>query len=185
VGYYYPLLPPLNFAINRGQKIVISGFNGIGKSTLLKTLTGYIGKISGEFTLSDAVRLEYYEQDILWENPSLTPLEIILEYYPTLSTKEVRRQLSRCGIGSKHVMQAVSTLSGGEQAKVKLCKLKLSPCNFLILDEPTNHLDALAKEALQDALKNFGGTILIVSHEEAFYRSWIDRVINIEKLRGV
>jgi ATPase subunit of ABC transporter with duplicated ATPase domains len=67
---------------------------------------------------------------------------------------------------------------------VKLCKLKLSPCNFLILDEPTNHLDALAKEALQDALKDFGGTILIVSHEEEFYRSWIDQVINIEKLRG-
>jgi ATPase subunit of ABC transporter with duplicated ATPase domains len=184
VGYYYPLLPPLNFAINRGQKIVISGFNGIGKSTLLKTLTGYIEKISGEFTLSDAVRLEYYEQDILWENPSHTPLEIILECYPTLSTKEVRRQLSRCGIGSEHVTQAVSTLSGGEQAKVKLCKLKLSPCNFLILDEPTNHLDALAKEALQEALKDFGGTVLIVSHEEAFYRSWIDRVINIEKLQG-
>jgi ATPase subunit of ABC transporter with duplicated ATPase domains len=79
-------------------------------------------------------------------------------------------------------LQAVSTLSGGEQAKVKLCKLMLSPCNFLILDEPTNHLDVLAKEALQGALKGFGGTVLIVSHEEAFYRSWVNRVLNIEKI---
>ncbi len=182
IGYYYPLLPPLNFTINSGQKIVITGFNGIGKSTLLKTLTGYIAKISGEFTFSDSVQLGYYEQDIIWENPSLTPLELITACYPSLCTKEVRRQLSRCGISNVHALQAVSTLSGGEQAKVKLCKLMLSPCNFLILDEPTNHLDVLAKEALQGALKGFGGTVLIVSHEEAFYRSWVNRVLNIEKI---
>jgi ATPase subunit of ABC transporter with duplicated ATPase domains len=77
----------------------------------------------------------------------------------------------------------VSTLSGGEQAKLKLCKLMLSPCNFLILDEPANHLDILAKEALKDALIHFGGTVLLVSHEEAFYRSWANRVINIEKIQ--
>lgn len=182
IGYNYPLLSLQNLTINRGQKIVITGFNGIGKSTLLKTLTGQIKKMSGDFIFADTVRLGYYEQDIIWESPCQSPLEIITAYYPSMSTKEVRRQLSRCGIKSEHVMQAVSTLSGGEQAKVKFCKLLLSPCNFLILDEPTNHLDALAKEALQDALKSFGGTVLLVSHEEAFYRSWASQVISIEKI---
>ncbi|MCQ4922027.1 ATP-binding cassette domain-containing protein [Tissierella carlieri] len=180
VGYYYSLLPPLNFTINGGQKIVITGFNGIGKSTLLKTLTGYIEKISGEFMFDNSVRLGYYEQDITWEDPLLTPIQIITKYYPSLNIKEARRQLSRCGISNDHAIQAVSTLSGGEQAKVKLCKLILSPCNFLILDEPINHLDFAAKEALQNSLKDFGGTVLIVCHEETFYRSWADQVINIE-----
>jgi ATPase subunit of ABC transporter with duplicated ATPase domains len=183
VGYYYPLLPPLNFSINGGQKIIITGFNGIGKSTLLKTLTGHIAKISGEYTFADSVRLGYFEQDIKWGNPFQTPLQIITACYPSLRNEEVRRQLSRCGISKDHAIQEVSTLSGGEQAKLKLCKLMLSPCNFLILDEPANHLDILAKEALKDALIHFGGTVLLVSHEEAFYRSWANRVINIEKIQ--
>jgi ATPase subunit of ABC transporter with duplicated ATPase domains len=77
VGYYYPLLPPLNFSINGGQKIIITGFNGIGKSTLLKTLTGHLAAISGKYIFADSVRLGYFEQDIQWENPSRTPLQII------------------------------------------------------------------------------------------------------------
>lgn len=79
-------------------------------------------------------------------------------------------------------MQAVGTLSGGEQAKVRLCLLTMRPCNFLIMDEPTNHLDVQAKAALQSALADFPGTVLLVSHEEAFYRKWVQRVINIEKV---
>jgi ATPase subunit of ABC transporter with duplicated ATPase domains len=183
VGYHYPLLPPLNFVVESGQKIVITGFNGIGKSTLLKTLTGNIAKISGEYIFAAPVRIGYYEQELKWEAPSQTPIQIISEGYPAFTAKEVRRVLARCGIGNEHVMQEISTLSGGEQAKVKLCKLILSPCNFLILDEPTNHLDVIAKEALQEALKEFNKTVLFVSHDEAFYRPWADRVINIENVQ--
>ena len=80
-----------------------------------------------------------------------------------------------------HAMQAIGTLSGGEQAKVKMCLLTLTPCNFLIMDEPTNHLDVQAKDALKSALMDFNGTVLLVSHEEAFYRDWTQRIINIEK----
>ena len=99
----------------------------------------------------------------------------------TMVTKDVRKHLARCGISSKHAMQAIGTLSGGEQAKVKMCLLTLTPCNFLIMDEPTNHLDVQAKEALKTALSTFAGTVLLVSHEEAFYRDWTQRIINIEK----
>ena len=79
-------------------------------------------------------------------------------------------------------LQPITTLSGGEQSRVKLCKLTLSPCNLLILDEPTNHLDYLAKESLQEALRDFDGTVILVSHEAAFYRDWADKVVEIEKM---
>ena len=95
--------------------------------------------------------------------------------------KDVRRNLTSCGISREHALQPIRTLSGGEQAKVKMCLLTLTPCNFLILDEPTNHLDIQAKESLKTALCNFPGTVLLVSHEEAFYRDWTQRVIHIEK----
>ena len=89
--------------------------------------------------------------------------------------------MAKCGISSKLATQPIGTLSGGEQAKVKVCLLTLTPCNFLILDEPTNHLDIQAKDALKSALINFPGTVLLVSHEESFYRGWIQKIINIEK----
>ncbi|MDE5680059.1 MAG: ATP-binding cassette domain-containing protein, partial [Lachnospiraceae bacterium] len=95
---------------------------------------------------------------------------------PSMVMKEIRKKLARCGISEKHAAQPLGTLSGGEQAKVKMCLLTLTPCNFLILDEPTNHLDVRAKEALQTALSEFSGTVLLVSHEEAFYRGWARKV---------
>ena len=91
------------------------------------------------------------------------------------------KSLALCGISSKHALQPIGTLSGGEQAKVKMCLLTLRPCNFLILDEPTNHLDLRAKEALKAALSKFSGTVLLVSHEENFYKEWAQRVIHMEK----
>lgn len=161
--------------------MVITGFNGIGKSTLLKTLVGQIRCLKGRITFSDQAVIGYFEQDLRWEDQRKTPIEIISDTYPGLTAKEVRRNLARCGITNKHAMQAVGTLSGGEQAKVKMCLLTLKQCNFLILDEPTNHLDIQAKEALKSALEAFAGTVLLVSHEEAFYRGFVDRVIDIEK----
>ncbi|GIN94399.1 ABC transporter ATP-binding protein [Siminovitchia terrae] len=180
VGYVSALLPKLNFSVMGGQKLIITGFNGIGKSTLLKTLVGRIPAISGYFRFSDQIKMGYYEQDLNWGNGAMTPLKIISEQFPKLNVKEIRQHLARCGVKDKNLSQAISTLSGGEQSKVKLCGLLLSPFNFLILDEPTNHLDAEAKEALRKALIQFKGSVLLVSHEESFYCDWADGIFNIE-----
>jgi ATPase subunit of ABC transporter with duplicated ATPase domains len=182
VGYHYPILSELNFSIKGGQKVVVTGFNGIGKSTLLKTLIKQIPSLQGDFSFSQQVILGYFEQDLVWEDETRTPIQIVSDAYPSLVVKEVRQHLSSCGILSKHAMQEIGTLSGGEQAKVKMCLLSIKPCNFLIMDEPTNHLDKQAKESLQTALSQFPGTVLLVSHEEAFYKDWAQRIINIEKV---
>lgn len=180
VGYRHPILSDLAFTIKGGQKIVITGFNGVGKSTLLKTLVTQIPALKGGFTFSRQVTIGYFEQDLVWEDDELTPIQIVADAWPSLEPRDVRQRLARCGISSKHAVQPVGTLSGGEQAKVKLCLLTMKPCNFLILDEPTNHLDRAAKESLQAALCEFPGTVLLVTHEEAFYRDWADGIINVE-----
>lgn len=181
VGYHYPVLSEIGFSVKGGQKVVVTGFNGIGKSTLLKTLIGQIPAIKGIFSFSDQVVTGYFEQDLKWEDKMLTPFQIVSDAYPFLVKKEVRQHLSRCGISAAHALQDIGTLSGGEQAKVKMCLLTIKPCNFLILDEPTNHLDVLAKEALKSALTEFTGTVVLVSHEEAFYKDFAQRIISIEK----
>lgn len=181
VGYDCPLLSHLNFSILGNQKIVINGFNGIGKSTLLKTLVGMNSSLAGGFQFSPQVKVGYYEQDLVWENGFLTPIQVVSDAHPKLTVKEIRRHLAQCGVNDKHVTQGIATLSGGEQAKVKLCILTLKTVNFLIMDEPTNHLDVEAKEALKEALIKFEGTVLLVSHEEKFYRDWTDKVISIEQ----
>ena len=181
VGYHYPVLSNIDFSIKGGQKVVITGFNGIGKSTLLKTLMGQIPSMQGDYKFSEQVTLGYFEQDLTWLNEACTPIQIVSDVYPDMVIKDVRKHLAQCGISSKHAMQSIGTLSGGEQAKVKMCLLMLRKCNFLIMDEPTNHLDVQAKEALKVALCEFSGTVILVSHEEAFYRDWTQRIINVEK----
>lgn len=182
VGYDYPLLSDLCFSIKGGEKVVITGFNGIGKTTLLKTLLGQIKALQGKYSFSEQVVSGYYEQDFVWKDGNQTPIQIVAEANPSFLQKEIRKHLARCGISSEHAMQQIGTLSGGEQAKVKMCLLMLKPCNFLIMDEPTNHLDVQAKESLITALSEFSGTVLLVSHEEAFYRDWVEKIIDIEKL---
>lgn len=183
VGYYYPVLSDIDFDIKGGQKVVITGFNGIGKSTLLKTLIGQLLPLQGYFKFSEQVTIGYFEQDLLWSDETKSPIQLISDAHSSMTIKEIRKSLAQCGISSEHAMQAVGTLSGGEQAKVKLCLLTLHPCNFLILDEPTNHLDVHAKESLATALMEFSGTILLVSHEESFYKGWAQRVIEIGSSR--
>ncbi|MFD0717580.1 ABC-F family ATP-binding cassette domain-containing protein [Paenibacillus sp. GCM10027626] len=181
VGYEKPLLPSMKFEVKSGQKLVITGFNGIGKSTLLKTLVGQIPCLAGSYHFADQVQLGYYEQDLKWEDESKTPIQIIADRYPSLSTKEIRRHLAQCGVKEDHVSRSIHTLSGGEQSKVKLCRLLLTKCNMLIMDEPTNHFDAETKSALQQALVKFAGSVILVSHEPSFYQEWADRVVNIEE----
>lgn len=137
--------------------------------------------MQGNFSVSEQVTIGYFEQDLVWADGTMTPIQIISNAYLELPIKEIRKHLAQCGVSSKHAMQQIDTLSGGEQAKVKMCLLTMYPCNFLILDEPTNHLDIQAKDALRAALIEFPGTVLLVSHEETFYRDWAQRVIHIEK----
>lgn len=182
VGYYYPLLQKLNFSIENEKKIVIKGFNGIGKSTLMKTLIGQIPAISGTFKFAPNIKVGYYEQDLNWPNEMQSPLEYMHNQFPRMTEKDIRRELAKCLIKSEHISQPLKTLSGGEQAKVKLCTLFQKEYTTLFLDEPTNHIDQDAKEALREAIIDFKGTVVIVSHEASFYRDFADRVIDIEKM---
>ncbi|NKC68895.1 ABC-F family ATP-binding cassette domain-containing protein [Vagococcus fluvialis] len=174
------LLPPINLLVQNGEKIAISGFNGIGKSTLLKTLIGEIPVISGDIELSREAKISYFSQDLVWDNPHQSAFDWIKEQFPKLNNKEVRRYLSRSGIVDDNVTKALDQLSGGEQTKVKLCSLTLKKSNFLILDEPTNHLDQGTKDGLKRALKDFEGTLIVVSHEPEFFDGLVDKQFDVE-----
>ncbi len=178
LGYDEPLTKPLNLQVERNQKIAVRGVNGLGKSTLLKTLLGIIKPISGETELDQFVELGYFEQE---ENPSEnTALEEIWNEYPSMTNAEVRAALARCGLTNEHITSQMRVLSGGENAKVRLCRLMLRDINLLVLDEPTNHLDVDAKEELKRAVKEFKGTVIMVSHEPEFYNDVATEVWNLE-----
>ncbi|NCU33506.1 MAG: ABC-F family ATP-binding cassette domain-containing protein, partial [Candidatus Moranbacteria bacterium] len=173
VGYEKPLLPALDFSIKDGEKVAITGFNGIGKSTLLKTIIGEITALAGSGRFACNIVLNYFEQDLKWQEPRLTPLEIMMASFPEIMPGDLRGKLAMCTIKSEHVRQPIMSLSGGEQAKVKLARMMLKPSNFLILDEPTNHLDVLAKSALKKAIADFAGAVILVSHEADFYEGLV------------
>lgn len=183
IGYYgYSLLPEMSFMLKSGEKLGITGFNGIGKTTLLKTLIGELPVVNGSFKFTENAKISYFAQEHTWENETRTPLEEIWSQYPNKLEKEVRNELAKVGLKGPIVLQSIKTLSGGEQAKLKLCKMMLVKANVLIFDEPTNHLDKLAKEGLADALKKYPGTVIIVTHEESFLKDVATRVFNIESL---
>lgn len=179
IGYQEPLTRPLNVSLERGKKVAIRGVNGLGKTTLLKTLLGQLKPVSGKVTLGDYLYPGYFEQESGRDN-TRTAMEEIWEEYPSLSNFEVRQALAKCGLTNEHITSQMMVLSGGENAKVRLCKLMLKEVNWLVLDEPTNHLDVDAKEELKRALKEFKGTILLVSHEPEFYEDWVTEIWNVE-----
>lgn len=168
IGYDEPLSKPLNVAMERGQKLVLTGANGIGKTTLLKSILGQIPPISGSVTLGDYLHIGYFEQEMAPGNTT-TCIEEIWSEFPGFSQFEVRSALAKCGLTTKHIESQVRVLSGGEQAKVRLCKLINRETNILLLDEPTNHLDVDAKEELKRALTAYKGSILLICHEPEFY----------------
>lgn len=179
IGYSEPLSAKLNFTIERGKKVVIKGANGIGKTTLLKTLLGLLPPLSGECSLDYNIHYGYFAQE---ESDSRnTALDEVWNTYPAMTNAEVRGALASCGLNKDKIESLVMVLSGGEAAKVRLCKIMLKECNTLILDEPTNHLDVLAKESLKEALIAFKGTIVLVCHEKEFYEGLVTDVIDAEK----
>ena len=168
IGYEEPLSKPLNLEMERGQKIVLTGANGIGKTTLLKSILGLIPPLSGSVTQGDYLSIGYFEQEMSGDG-SNTCIEEIWKEFPGYSQYEVRSALAKCGLTTKHIESLVKVLSGGEQAKVRLCKLINRETNVLLLDEPTNHLDVDAKDELKRALTAYKGSILMVCHEPEFY----------------
>lgn len=178
LGYDEPLTKPVSLIIERGKKIAIKGVNGLGKSTLLKTLLKIIPPVSGTVEHDQFLEPGYFEQE---ENTtSDTPLQTIWDEFPAMTNAEVRAALARCGLTTEHITSQMRVLSGGENAKVRLCRIMLKNINLLVLDEPTNHLDTDAKEELKRAVKEFKGTVLLVSHEPEFYIDVADEIWNLE-----
>ena len=180
IGYNEPLSSPLTLQVERGSKIVLTGANGIGKTTLLKSLLGLIPPLSGSVTQGDYLEIGYFEQEMSGDGNN-SCIEEIWQVFPGFTQYEVRSALAKCGLTTKHIESKVKVLSGGEQAKVRLCKLLNTPTNILLLDEPTNHLDVDAKEELKRALKEYRGSILMVCHEPEFYQGLATEVWDCTK----
>jgi len=181
IGYDRPLLSPLDFKLGWGAKMAVTGFNGIGKSTLVKTLLGEIPALSGGFGFHERASIGYFQQEPTWEDANATPYSYIAALFPKLGKTEILSALARSGISGKHFFQSLPSLSGGEQAKVRICHLSLNKYNLLVLDEPTNHLDVVAKEVLQNALANYQGSLIVISHEKSFCAGFVNATLDVEK----
>jgi ATPase subunit of ABC transporter with duplicated ATPase domains len=166
--------------MERGQKIALTGANGLGKTTLIKSILGQIKSCSGHVELGDYLHIGYFEQEIKEANYK-TCIEEFWDTFPSYTQYEVRAALAKCGLTTKHIESKVLVLSGGEQAKVRLCKLINQETNVLVLDEPTNHLDTEAKEALKKGLQAYKGAILLICHEPEFYKEIVTEILNCEK----
>ncbi len=180
IGYDEPLSTALNISMERGEKIALVGANGIGKTTLLKSILGLIKPYGGSVELGDYQQIGYFEQESD-QNNRTTCIEEIWSLFPSWTQYEVRSALAKCGLTTQHIESQVRVLSGGEQAKVRLCKIINTETNILLLDEPTNHLDVDAKEELKRALKEYKGTILLICHEPEFYQDVVTRVWNCQE----
>lgn len=174
-----PLFEDLNFEIQRGERVAIIGANGTGKTTILKILNEVIHPDCGSFTLGAKVHIGYYDQEHHVLHMEKTIFQEISDAYPTLTNTEIRNVLAAFLFTGDEVFAPIRTLSGGERGRVSLAKLMLSEANFLILDEPTNHLDIDSKEILENALKNYTGTVLYVSHDRYFINQTATRILDL------
>lgn len=180
IGYNEPLSSPLNVSMERGSCIVLTGSNGIGKTTLLKSILGLIPALKGEVELGENLEIGYFEQEMPADIET-TCLQEIWNEFPGFTQYEARSALAKCGLTTKHIESKCKVLSGGEQAKVRLCKLINRESNLLVLDEPTNHLDVDAKNELLRALKEYKGSILMVCHEPEFYTNLATQIWDCTK----
>ncbi|MBO1515161.1 ABC-F family ATP-binding cassette domain-containing protein [Metabacillus bambusae] len=164
----HPVISNISFSISRGDSIALVGPNGIGKSTLLKSIVQKLDSLTGSFALGSHVQIGYYDQQQADLTSNKRVLDELWDEYPQKTEKEIRTVLGNFLFSGDDVLKPVSTLSGGEKARLALSKLMLQNANFLILDEPTNHLDLDSKEILENALIDYPGTILFVSHDRYF-----------------
>ena len=167
------------FSLQRGEHVALIGDNGTGKTTLLKILNGLVQADEGEFRLGSKVKIAYYDQEHAVLHMEKTLFEEIQDTYPDMNNTKVRNVLAAFLFTGDDVYKRVQDLSGGEQGRVSLAKLMLSDANFLILDEPTNHLDIQGKEVLEEAIRNYEGTVLYVSHDRYFINKTATRIIEL------
>jgi len=176
IGYDEPLSKPINMYVERGDRVVLKGANGIGKTTLFRTILGEVDALSGSIERGDIQYIGYFEQEV--KASSRSCIDEIWEEFPSYTQYECRSALAKCGLTTKNIESQVRVLSGGEQAKLRLCKIMNRESNILFLDEPTNHLDVDAKEELKRALLEYKGTIVLICHEPEFYDGLCNRVID-------
>lgn len=180
IGYDNQIMSePINLDVKKGERVGIIGPNGIGKSTFLKSILGQIPFIKGSAQFGANVQVGYYDQNLKNLDPKKDVLHEIWDLYPRLDEQIIRNMLGAFLFSGDDVLKPVAGLSGGEKARLTLTKLAMEHDNFLVMDEPTNHLDIDSKEVLEDALKNFEGTVLFVSHDRYLLNTLADRIVDI------
>lgn len=180
IGYEQPVTKGINIEVTKGDHIAIIGPNGIGKSTLIKTIAGIRPKLNGEITTGANLKIGYYDQKQAEFKSSKTILDYLWDQYPSMNEKDIRAVLGRFLFVQEDVKKIINDLSGGEKARLQLALLMLERNNVLILDEPTNHLDIDSKEMLEQALDHFEGTILFVSHDRYFINQLANKVYDLD-----
>ena len=178
IGYGSPLLDPISFTLKKGEKIAVLGRNGVGKTTLLKTITSQIPALGGSFKWLEGIEINRFDIDEKFDL-NLSPFEYVKLFYPNLDNTAVRSALGAVGVRKELALRKMKELSGGEMTKARFAVMSLRKSNFLILDEPTNHLDQAAKDALFEAIESYPGCVIIVSHEKDFYEGLVDYELNL------
>ena len=173
------LFSDLSFQIRRGERVALIGENGIGKSTILKIISGHLEADAGKVRLGTGVTVGYYDQEQQLFDEEKTLFSEMQDSYPDLNDTRVRNVLAAFLFSGDDVYKQIKDLSGGERGRISLAKLMLSGSNFLLLDEPTNHLDMVSKEILENALKSYDGTLLFVSHDRYFVNQTAERILEL------
>lgn len=181
---YDKILSKISLELYKGQKLAIIGENGTGKSTFLKTLIGDIPKLGGNFEFGYHVNYEYFDQQMSFTNPNQTVFDEYYNTFPNLTTTQARTDLGTFLFSGDDVFKEINVLSGGEKVRLQLCKILKKGPNLLILDEPTNHMDIVGKESLENILKEYSGTLILVSHDRYFVNKIADCLL-IFKRNGV
>lgn len=181
VGYHNkPVLSQIDFLLKHNEKVVILGHNGIGKSTILKTILGILPVLDGEYVWSPAADINYFAQEEEYDAVT-TPISYLRRFYPMKTDGELRSVLASAGIKGELSLQPMANLSGGQQTKVRLALMTMKKSNVLIFDEPTNHLDVFSKEELWKSIDDFPGSVILVTHEPEFYEGLVDLELKFEE----
>lgn len=184
IGYEEPITEPISLEVTKGDHIAIIGPNGIGKSTLIKTIAEKQHALAGHITTGANLKVGYYDQKQAEFKSTKTILDYVWDQYPTMNEKDIRAVLGRFLFVQEDVKKIINDLSGGEKARLQLALLMLERNNVLILDEPTNHLDIDSKEMLEQALQDFDGTIIFVSHDRYFINQLANKIFDLDRSGG-